>query len=523
MSAVLAANETIIEEQHKYPRPKDRLSSEIVIGVVGPIGSGCSETTKKLVEILRTKFSYEAKIYKPSELIAESLAVKNPQAPRGLDKNFSTGELQAHGNELRQSKFPAYLAAKLIQKIALDRDEYELLERAKKNESGTRASVVQGEVRTTNRRVAHIIDSLKHPEEFELLRQTYGAMFWLIGVFAPEATRKDRLTKKHQGKHSVNDLPVQIQRYISDDYSDGQEKGQNVRDLFFQADFFVNNDQPNDDKLQVDIGRFLDSIFGAPIKTPTVEESSMYAAYAQAARSACMSRQVGASIVNSENVVIGLGRNDVPKYGGGLYDESDGRDDHRCFRWETKLCHNQKRKNDITERIEALVKPDKEQSATKVAIKNIGVSSLMEFSRSIHAEMEALLSVARSGNAGLVGSTLYTTTFPCHNCARHIVAAGIQKVVFIEPFPKSEAISLHSDSMCEPKSAANEPNKVALVQYSGFAPKRLLEIFSFGGESRKNDAGHVISFDSSKAQPKIRNSMDSFSTLEKYVVSTLDE
>ncbi|MFD2579396.1 deaminase [Novosphingobium colocasiae] len=55
----------------------------------------------------------------------------------------------------------------------------------------------------------------------------------------------------------------------------------------------------------------------------------------------------------------------------------------------------------------------------------------MNFSRSVHAEMEAIVSVARIGKGSTVESTLYTTTFPCHNCARHIVAAGITRVVFL--------------------------------------------------------------------------------------------
>ena len=44
-----------------------------------------------------------------------------------------------------------------------------------------------------------------------------------------------------------------------------------------------------------------------------------------------------------------------------------------------------------------------------------------------HAEMEALLSCARSG-VSTRGATLYSTTFPCHNCAKHIIAAGVARV-----------------------------------------------------------------------------------------------
>lgn len=85
-------------------------------------------------------------------------------------------------------------------------------------------------------------------------------------------------------------------------------------------------------------------LFGATIQTPTLDESSMYAAYAEAAGSACMSRQVGAAIVSGAGEAIGLGRNDVPRFGGGLYTSESGEIDHRCYRWANKICHNDDRK-----------------------------------------------------------------------------------------------------------------------------------------------------------------------------------
>jgi deoxycytidylate deaminase len=60
--------------------------------------------------------------------------------------------------------------------------------------------------------------------------------------------------------------------------------------------------------------------------------------------------------------------------------------------------------------------------------KETRIKDLIEYSRSVHAEMDAIVSLARIGGTGLQDATLYTTTFPCHNCARHIVASGIMKV-----------------------------------------------------------------------------------------------
>jgi tRNA(Arg) A34 adenosine deaminase TadA len=74
------------------------------------------------------------------------------------------------------------------------------------------------------------------------------------------------------------------------------------------------------------------------------------------------------------------------------------------------------------------------------------IGALLEFSRAVHAEMDALLSAARTGGS-IKGARLFVTTFPCHYCARHIVTSGLDEVQFIEPYPKSKALSLHSDSI----------------------------------------------------------------------------
>jgi deoxycytidylate deaminase len=89
--------------------------------------------------------------------------------------------------------------------------------------------------------------------------------------------------------------------------------------------------------------------------------------------------------------------------------------------------------------------------------------------------MEAIISVGRGGKNGLPGSTLYCTTYPCHSCARHILAAGIKRVVYIEPYPKSLAMTLHYDALSE--SEEDDKKKLVFLQYSGVAPKHMLRLF----------------------------------------------
>ena len=66
------------------------------------------------------------------------------------------------------------------------------------------------------------------------------------------------------------------------------------------------------------------------------------------------------------------------------------------------------------------------------AVRESRVMDLIEFGRILHAEMSALSDAARKGIC-VEGATLYCTTFPCHLCAKLIVAAGITKVVYLEP------------------------------------------------------------------------------------------
>ena len=65
--------------------------------------------------------------------------------------------------------------------------------------------------------------------------------------------------------------------------------------------------------------------------------------------------------------------------------------------------------------------------------------------------MEELLFCARN-TVDTRRATLYTTTFPCHNCAKHIIAAGIARVVYVEPYPKSKAMEFHGDALVREKS-----------------------------------------------------------------------
>ena len=54
----------------------------------------------------------------------------------------------------------------------------------------------------------------------------------------------------------------------------------------------------------------------------------------------------------------------------------------------------------------------------------------------LHAESNAIAKIARSNNSS-VGSTLYVTLAPCFDCAKLIIQAGIDRVVYRDEYPKN--------------------------------------------------------------------------------------
>ena len=130
---------------------------------------------------------------------------------------------------------------------------------------------------------------------------------------------------------------------------------------------------------------------------------------------------------------------------------------------------------------------------------------LTEFGRVVHAEMSAICDAARLGKSVKEG-TLFGTTFPCHNCTKHIIAAGISRVVYMEPYPKSRAKELHEDEI-ELESELDSM-KVSFVPFLGISPFRYRNIFQKG--RRKNASGAATKWLQTPPRPMIDSDFPSY-------------
>ncbi|MBW2329676.1 MAG: deoxycytidylate deaminase [Deltaproteobacteria bacterium] len=500
---------------------KRRQTEELVLAFCGPLGAGTTAVADEIIGILK-EFKYSVNKIKLSELIARHIKKVLPELKEDqlqgdvnwempideMDPAVRIAVLQSAGNLLRKKVSNDVLAQLSIKEIAFQREESQ-------QDSGDAPKIEP-------RRFATVLDSLKHPDEVNLLRTVYGNMFYLFGVLCPEHLRKQRLTDKKKIE-SAN--AVQL---MERDKSEDEKHGQQLLNTIFHADFFVRNTKDNINSFRPNLERFVKLILGEAPITPTKEESAMYYAQSASARSACLSRQVGASIVSASGELISTGCNDVPKSGGGLYTQEDGDEDNRCMNLYGKTCMNDEYKDSIFEDIDSILRDEIGNSKKLDAIsKRIRthdrLQNLSEYCRAIHAEMDAITGAARKGEVPLRGASMFCTTFPCHNCARHIIASGIQAVYYIEPYEKSLALKLHKDAIeFDPDliESSDYQSKVIFIPFAGVSPRRYLTLFQ--AKERKKE-GKKIDLDLKEAKPTIVQLLDTYREYESKVVKNLEE
>ena len=364
-------------------------------------------------------------------------------------------------------------------------------------------------------RSAFIINQIKRPEEFETLRQVYGEHYVQISCHADEEVRIqrliDRITYDHPEKPKDSQWDIEARKLVHTDESQEEEKhGQRVRQAFPLSDMILDANTPVD--AQVGIERFFRALFGDKSVTPTREEYGMELANTAAQRSSDLSRQVGAAILSPNMEIQALGCNEVPRAGGGTYWEGSDRDGR-----DFAIGHDSNKQRSRTilldlmirlQRVGALSQDfnDLENIESRLLergdniIADAQLMDSLEYGRSVHAEMNAITDAARGGHA-IRNCYLFSNTFPCHNCAKHIVAAGISEVIYIHPYPKSYAKELFADSIViNPKKEGgtyNTSGRVAFRQFLGIVGPMYARVFT---KARwKDKKGNIPSFEKSKA------------------------
>ena len=478
-----ALNQLIAQQPERHP---------LVLGFVGAIGTPWERILREFNESLR-RFDYSTSTIHLSKLIDDLDYRPWGDLPERGSPEYYERRMNA-GDLLRvKTRNGSAMAALAVREI--------ITQRSARNDCSS---------------VAFILRSLKHPDEVTLMRHVYGRAFFLVGIACSIDERRHVLAESlSHFAQSRADAERLIVRDESD--PDNREFGQNVRDTYSMSDVFVSGATGVD--VSSDIDRFIDSVFGAPFLTPTPHEEGMRFAHVASLRSAAASRQVGAALVPVSGTPFVAGTNEVPRPGGGQYWTSDspdfrdfrtGRDPNKVYiNWVVQDLLERLRDHDwlsdgfrIKDGLELVELAFEAENSGSSVLGDARVAALIEFTRCLHAEQATIINAARSGVI-TQGAVLYTTTFPCHECAKMIIGAGIIEVHYIEPYPKNLVKELFRDMIDVSPSVESAKGlvdgKVPFHQFLGIAPQWYSEAFT-AGERRVGD--QLVDFDRRTSYPK---------------------
>lgn len=371
-------------------------STAIAIGLTGAFGSGCTTAAKHLRD--NRDFHY----------VLLSQAIKDRWNREHPGEQPERGDLQRLGDLMRSEDGSGVLVEAALQQL-----------------------------NPTPKRV--VFDGIRNLGEVRALEERYGYRFLLIAVMASQQERWDRIGQQYTdtGRTQVD--------FIQDDERDRNEEietGQQVELCVDRSDVFINSSSP------VDIGAFkqkvldyIDLVTGTVPRAATQEEILMNMAYGSSHSSKCIKRHVGAIVVDKTGHVVGVGYNENPLGTKPCIEEPEY--DRKCYRDIVRnehfasLADRGARCPVCGERLSVTEGPPWRcrhcaENGVKTNLENFYFPDrAMSWCTAIHAEVWAVL-VAGSR---AIGGTVYTTTFPCFQCAEKIVQAGIKSVVYTEVYP----------------------------------------------------------------------------------------
>ena len=377
--------------------PSDVRQVRHVIGLTGSFGSGCTTAAA----YLRDDRGFHP--IKLSDAIKSELAKEGNASP-------SRHELQRKGDELREATGGRALVE--LSLAALD---------------GTMPERI-------------VFDGIRNVAEINFLQNIFGDRLTLIAVIAPSKSRWDRIGTTNYTNHGLTQTD-----FIDDDRRDRNEEvphGQQVELCVDRADVLIDNGPSTDHgAFREKINEYADLAIGAITRQPKQSEILMNVAYGASHSSKCLKRHVGAVVVDTSGQVVGLGYNENPLSTKPCVEEPEYK--FTCYRdivrnkhfaslvglgakcpvcgkaietsegppWRCSACQREGKKTNLEE----FFFPDR----------------ALNWCTAIHAEVWAL----RLAGERARGGVLYTTTFPCFQCAEQIAQSGISTVFFTEAYP----------------------------------------------------------------------------------------
>lgn len=315
-----------------------------------------------------------------------------------------------------------------------------------------------------------VIDSIRNTIEATFLKERYGA-FYSVAVCAEERDGfleekieecyKDRVGKNIDiAKATIKGfMKVEAERK---EYESGKLSHPNTSLCVANADIHITNRKVAEGYKQW--GSYFDNMYEQWMKfaslmlhpgliTPSAEERCMSVAYVSSFNSSCVSRKVGAVITNKMHAIRTIGWNDAP-YGQmpcGLRSLSEVTGEKDCEFKE--ICYTEFERSEEEKRYDNCsfinrvkddyqgIKEYEDKSGVPFAYcfrsldnKFSGVKNQVH-TRSLHAEENALIQMAKYGGEPLKDGIIYVTASPCELCSKKLYQVGVRRIVYIEDYP----------------------------------------------------------------------------------------
>lgn len=348
-------------------------------------------------------------------------------------KKVIASELQSWGNNIRKynsikpqaaphKKAPSCLARKINQII----------------------KVFRAYDKNHGRKTLIAIDALRNPFEVLYFRERYAA-FYLMAVHTEEKIRRDALFKRGFRIDEIEHLDkVEGEK---PNFHDSYEKI-DIDKCIELADIHLAHDGTDKDHnrdMVNQIFTYVALIFHPGLIPPSPLERCMQVAYTAKLNSGCLSRQVGAAVTNEYFSVQSIGWNTVaegqtPCSLRNLYDLFKDEDEGAFSDFERFNDEFSIQKKKLIQAYEP-VKAKLNGLNLSYCFKDVYTSSKEKqrnnqvHTRSLHAEENAFLQLAKYGTQGIKGGKLFTTASCCELCSKKAYQLGITEIYYIDTYP----------------------------------------------------------------------------------------
>lgn len=328
-----------------------------------------------------------------------------------------------------------------------------------------------------NKETKIVIDSLKNSLELMYFKEKYSA-FYMVATNKNEEERYQYVIKqvrenyKHLYedeviKHSSEILSLDETEYDGGDVNKGEFSSPDTENCIQKSDYHIyfsnlekgkkedRQSTSNYEILSLDrqLIKLMALVHQPGIITPTGIERCMQVAYNAKFNSGCISRQVGAVVTDPFFGVKSIGWNDVAQHqipcnlrsvddlvsknpsdlfsdyekeGGNFVDESGNQ---RTFK--QLLSEDYRDLPALRDNLEG-----KNCSFCFKTVQNTYEKEKNQVhTRSLHAEENAMMQIAKNGGVGLKDGNLFTTASPCELCSKKAYQLGIKKIFYIDPYP----------------------------------------------------------------------------------------